>query len=148
MFILANSNNIPDGIAILLMFVMIIITIGLGALIFWLIKRNMEKEKEESEVIVEDAVTKKQMEDSITQYIKKVDRFGALTLLYVDIDGFADLNEVFGREACDQILKEAATRIIRVLPYKASLCRYVNDELLVFIKDGLSLIAFLLSFDM
>ena len=135
MFILANSNNIPDGIAILLMFVMIIITIGLGALIFWLIKRNMEKEKEESEVIVEDAVTKKQMEDSITQYIKKVDRFGALTLLYVDIDGFADLNEVFGREACDQILKEAATRIIRVLPYKASLCRYVNDEFLIFIKD-------------
>lgn len=135
MFILANNNDIPEGIAILLMFVALIVTIGLGFLFFWLIKRNMEKEKEESEVIVEDAVTKKQMEDSIVQYIKKVDRFGALTLLYVDIDGFADLNEVFGREACDQILKEAATRIIRVLPYKASLCRYVNDEFLIFIKD-------------
>ncbi len=136
MNILATTANTMDGgIAILLMFVALIITGGLGFLFFWLIKRNMEKEKEESEVIIEDAITKKQMEDSITQYIKKVDRFGALTLLYVDIDGFADLNEVFGREACDQILKEAATRIIRVLPYKASLCRYVNDEFLIFIKD-------------
>ena len=75
------------------------------------------------------------MEDSIKQYIKKVDRFGALTLMYVDIDGFGDLNEVFGRETCDQILKEMASRLLRMLPYKASLCRYQNDEFLIFIKD-------------
>ena len=58
MYILANE--IPDGVAILLMFVALLITVGLGFLFFWLIKRNMEKEKEESEVIIEDAVTKKQ----------------------------------------------------------------------------------------
>lgn len=124
-----------NGAAILLTFVAIFVTLGLGYLFFFLIKRNIAKEKEESEIIVEDAITRRQMEDSINLYIKKVDRFGAFTLMYVDIDGFADLNEVFGQEACDQILKETATRIIRVLPYKASLCRYQNDEFLVYIKD-------------
>jgi diguanylate cyclase (GGDEF)-like protein len=104
-------------------------------LFYWLIKRNIRKEKEESEVIVEDVVTRRAMEDSVRNYIKKVDRFGAMTLMYVDIDGFADLNEVFGKVACDLMLKEIATRILRVIPYNASVCRYQNDEFMVFIKD-------------
>ena len=129
MFLLNN------GAAILLTFVFIFITIGLSALILFLIKKDIRRQREESEIIVENAVTRRAMETSIAQYIKKVDRFGALTLMYVDIDGFADLNEVFGHETCDQILKEMASRILRVLPYKASLCRYENDEYLIFIKD-------------
>ncbi len=126
---------LDDGAAILLTFVFLLITILLGVLLAFLIRRNLKKEKEESSVIVENAITKKAMVEQINQYIKKVDRFGALTLMYIDIDGFSDLNEVFGQETCDQILKEMATRILRILPYKASLCRYENDEFLVFIKD-------------
>lgn len=128
-------ENINDGLAIVLTLVAILVTIGLGVLFFFLIRRNILKEKEEHDVIVENAVTQRAMVDSINQYIKKVDRFGALTLYYVDIDGFGDLNEVFGTEACDQMLKEVASRILRVLPYKASLCRYKNDEFLIFVKD-------------
>lgn len=124
-----------NGAAILLTFLFILITIGLSVLFLFLIRRNINRAKEEHEVIVENAVTKRYMEDSIRQYIKKVDRFGALTLMYVDIDGFGDLNEVFGHEACDQILKEMAARLLRILPYKASLCKYMNDEFLIFIKD-------------
>lgn len=131
---LAN-DTMDSGAAILLTFVFVLLTIGLSVLVFFLIRRNIKREKEEHEVIIENAVTKRYMEDSIKQYIKKVDRFGALTLMYVDIDGFGDLNEVFGQEACDQVLKEMAARILRVLPYKASLCRYENDEFLIFIKD-------------
>ncbi len=128
-------ENINDGLAIVIMLIAVLVTIGLGVLIFFLIKRNIIKEREEHDVIVENAITQRAMVDSIKQYIKKVDRFGALTLYYIDIDGFGDLNDVFGAEACDQILKEIAARILRVLPYKASLCRYKNDEFLVFIKD-------------
>ena len=124
-------------------FFTILIVLGitlLGALFLFLIRHNMRKDKEASEVIVENAITKKAMEESISGYIKKVDRFGALALMYIDIDGFADLNEVFGRDTCDELLKEIANRILRALPYKASLCRYENDEFLVFIKDDISLI--------
>ena len=45
------------------------------------------------------------------------------------------MNEIFGKKACDEILVEVANRILRVLPYKASLTRYTNDEFLIFIKD-------------
>ena len=128
-------SQMDSGAAILLTFIFVLLTIGMGAILFFLIRRNVRREKEEHEVIIENAVTKRYMEDSIKQYIKKVDRFGALTLMYVDIDGFGDLNEVFGKEACDQVLKEMAARILRVIPYKASLCKYDNDEYLIFIKD-------------
>ena len=124
-----------DGAAILLTCLFVLLTIGLAALIFFLIRRNIRVAKEEHEVIIENAVTRRYMEESIKSYIKKVDRFGALSLMYIDLDSFGDLNEVFGTEACDQILKEMAARILRVIPYKASLCRYTNDEYLVFIKD-------------
>ena len=126
---------IDDGAAILLTFVVLIIIIGLSVVFFFLIKRNLRIEREEHEIIVENAITRNQMISSIGQYIKKVDRFGALTLMYIDIDGFSDLNEVFGEETCDQILKEMATRILRILPYRASLTRFENDEFLVFIRD-------------
>ena len=124
-----------NTVAILLSFLFIFITIGLCALLLFFIRRNVKQMKEEHEIIVENAVTRRYMESNIKQYIKKVDRFGALTLMYVDIDGFGDLNEVFGVETCNQILKEMAARILRIIPYKASLCRYENDEFLIFIKD-------------
>ena len=130
-----NILEMETGPAIVLTFVAILVTLGLSAGCFFLIRRNIRKEKEASQIIVENAVTKKAMEESIRGYIKKIDRFGAFTLLYIDIDGFGDLNEVFGHDACDQLLKEVANRIIRVLPYKASITRYVNDEFLVFVKD-------------
>ncbi len=130
-----NILEMETGPAIVLTFVAILVTLGLSAGCFFLIRRNIKKEKEASQIIVENAVTKKAMEESIRGYIKKIDRFGAFTLLYIDIDGFGDLNEVFGHDACDQLLKEVANRIIRVLPYKASITRYENDEFLVFVKD-------------
>ena len=120
---------------IVITFVEVIGLILLGALFLYLVRRNILKDKEASEVIVENAITKKAMEDAIKGYIKRVDKFGAFTLMYVDIDGFGDLNEVFGRDTCDQLLKEVAQRILRVLPYKASLTRYRADEFLVFVKD-------------
>ena len=124
-----------DGAAILLTFVALAVIIILSVIFFFLIKRNLRLEREEHEIIVENAITRNQMISAIEQYIKKVDRFGALTLMYIDIDGFSDLNEVFGEDTCDQILKEMATRILRILPYRASLTRYENDEFLVFIRD-------------
>jgi len=124
-----------DGAAILLTWIVILITIGAAFGLFFLIKRNIKMDKVEHDVIIDNAVTRRYMEDSIKSYIKKVDRFGALSLIYIDLDGFGDLNEVFGQEACNQMLKEMAARILRVLPYQATLCRYENDEYLVFVKD-------------
>ena len=39
--------DINDGAAIVIVFVALIITVGLGFLFYWLIRRNIRKEKEE-----------------------------------------------------------------------------------------------------
>ena len=127
--------KIEDSVAILLTFVAVFVTIGVCFLIYLLIRRNLRREKEESEIITEDAISKRQMIESIKNYIKKVDKFGAFVLMYVDLDDFGQYNEMFGQVACDNMLKEVAMRILRVLPNKASLTRFENDEFLVFIKD-------------
>ena len=127
--------KIDDTSAILLTIVFVLLTIILGGLILVFIQRNILREKEEKNIIVENAISKRTMIESIKSYIKRIDRFGVFTLMSVDIDGFTDLNEVFGEKTCDQILRELAARILRVLPYKASLCRYDGDEFLIFIKD-------------
>jgi diguanylate cyclase (GGDEF)-like protein len=129
------AQAMDDGAAIVLTWLSVLVTIILGVVILLIIRRNIKLAKEEHDVIVENAITKRAMVDSIRQYIKKVDRFGAMTLISVDVDGFADVNEVFGEKTGDQLLKEMAARILRVLPYKASLCKYEGDEFLIFIKD-------------
>lgn len=129
--ILAMDN----GASILITCIVVVLTIGLGILIYIAIRKNLKHFKEEDEIIVENAVTKSQMIQSVQKHIKKVGNFGAATFLYIDIDSFHDLNDLFGTKACDEILKEMAVRILKVLPYKASLARYQNDEFLVFIKD-------------
>ena len=128
-------TKIDDSSAILLTIVFVLLTIAMGALLFFIIQKNIIREKEEKNIIVENAISKRNMVESIKSYIKKIDRFGVFTVMAVDIDGFGDLNEVFGEKTCDQILRELAARILRVLPYKASLCRYDGDEFLIFIKD-------------
>lgn len=129
------ATQLDDGSAILFTVLALVITLALCYLLYRLIKRNIRLQKEENDIIVENAITKKHMIESVKQYIKKVDRFGAMTLMHIDLDGFADVNEVFGEEACDIILKEVAARMLRTLPYKASLCRFDGDKFIVFLKD-------------
>ena len=127
--------EMKDSVAIVLTFVALGVIIILGTIFYFLIRRNIRKDKEANDVIVEDALSKKQMENSIKSYIKKVDKFGALSLLYVDIDSFSELKEIFGKEACDELLKEVAGRILRIIPTKSSLCRYYEDQFLIFLKE-------------
>ena len=60
MVLLNKINIMSAGTDILLLFVALLVTIGVSLLFLWLIRRNINKEKEASQVIVEDAVTKKQ----------------------------------------------------------------------------------------
>jgi len=51
---------------------------------------------------------------------------GALLLL--DLDGFKPINDQFGHEVGDQILKQVSTRFMRALPQGALLARLGGDE--------------------
>src|SRR6266849_9869860 len=59
-----------------------------------------------------------------------------LTLLYIDLDRFDDVNERFGRERADRILREAAVRISRDWPHGATLARLGGDDFAALVKGG------------
>ena len=123
------------GVTILLTCIFVLATIGIGVLLAFLIKKNVEHFKEEDDVIADNVLPKTQLVKDINKYIKKIGSFGAATLIYIDIDDFTDINEIFGTKAGDEILRNVAVRILRSLPYRASICKYKNDEFLVFIKN-------------
>lgn len=125
----------PDVNYILFMVVAIVCTIILGLFFLWRIKVNSKKMREESETILDETLSKNAIRTAIEKYIDKVGAYGACGVIYVDIDGFGDLNDALGYATCDDLLREIALRILKVIPFKASLSRYQNDEFMIFIRD-------------
>lgn len=110
----------------------------LSVLLFFLIKYNIKKFKEEVDTLNEKILSKSDINRSISSYIKKVGPFGDFTLIYIDIDNFGNLNDVFGHEQCDDFLYELSVRFTKRLPYHTVISKYNNDEFLIFIKENLS----------
>jgi len=54
-----------------------------------------------------------------------------LALLFIDLDGFKKINDTFGHEAGDQILKASAHRLQSITRDSNLLCRWGGDEFLV-----------------
>ncbi len=50
------------------------------------------------------------------------------SLLILDLDGFKEINDNYGHEVGDQLLRQVATRFSRVLPNQALLARLGGDE--------------------
>ena len=59
----------------------------------------------------------------------------SLSLAFVDIDRFLELNEAHGRAAGDAVLKEVANAIREKLPADTLACRYGGDEFLLLFPD-------------
>ena len=59
-----------------------------------------------------------------------------LALLYIDLDRFQDFNDLFGREAGDRVLHEAAVRILRACPRGTRLGRVGGDDFAAVVKGG------------
>ncbi len=134
----AELNDLSDSVIVLFSIIALIITLLLSYLFYRLIKANLIKLKEEAESLTESTLSKIEMRESIEYYIGKIGGFGVFSLLFFDIDNFTALNDLFGKEKCDNILAELANRIVKTLPYRASLARLQKDEFLIFIKDEYS----------
>ena len=71
----------------------------------------------------------------LTKALARSDRnSSALALLFIDLDGFKEINDVQGHEAGDQVLKEVATRMLELFRQNDTVGRIGGDEFAVIIE--------------
>ncbi len=88
-----------------------------------------------------DALTKipnrMQFQHLLQQAIARSAKNGTgVALLYLDMDGFKEVNDTFGHSAGDRALEVLSERLTRIVPREAVVGRLAGDEFAVFI-DGL-----------
>jgi diguanylate cyclase (GGDEF)-like protein/PAS domain S-box-containing protein len=59
----------------------------------------------------------------------------AVAVLFIDLDGFKPVNDSFGHEAGDDVLRQVAERVIRMLRPNEVLARVGGDEFIVLMPD-------------
>jgi diguanylate cyclase (GGDEF)-like protein/PAS domain S-box-containing protein len=57
-----------------------------------------------------------------------------LTLLYLDVDNFKEINDTFGHAAGDRVLETLSERLTRALPKESVIGRLAGDEFAVFLE--------------
>lgn len=74
--------------------------------------------------------------DRLSQALKKAKRKESrVGLLYLDLDRFKEINDSFGHEVGDKVLKSTATRLQHILRDSDTVSRLGGDEFTVIIED-------------
>lgn len=108
---------------------------------FGLISRDLTKRKAQEAMLVEMA-----LHDSLTGLPNRLafgERMTALlaetrsfSVLMIDLDGFKSVNDNFGHEAGDLVLRQAAARLSQALPEGGFVARLGGDEFALILAAG------------
>ena len=70
------------------------------------------------------------------RFISDIDKFRNGSILLMDLDGFKPVNDQFGHETGDEILKQVSSRFLKALPNNSLLARLGGDEFAVLTPVG------------
>ncbi len=72
------------------------------------------------------------LENAIDNAIRKKSQVG---LLFIDLDGFKQVNDMLGHDVGDQVLQEVAGKLIEIIKCNNTLARLGGDEFVILIDD-------------
>jgi diguanylate cyclase (GGDEF)-like protein/PAS domain S-box-containing protein len=76
------------------------------------------------------------LQQRLTQAIARAQRHSnSFAVVFVDLDGFKPINDNFGHEAGDRILRELGNRLIRILRLNDTAARVGGDEFVLLLED-------------
>jgi diguanylate cyclase (GGDEF)-like protein len=81
-----------------------------------------------------DLPNRAHLHDLITTELRRPDR-GAVAVLFLDVDGFKDVNDTLGHEVGDHLLRELATRLGSRTRAEDTVGRLGGDEFVVLCRD-------------
>lgn len=77
------------------------------------------------------------LRDRLRQTLASSERSGkAVALLYVDVDGFADLNHLLGSAGADNVLQAVAARLQPIVRAGDTIARWGADEFVIVLQDA------------
>lgn len=101
-----------------------------------LVIKDAKKNREEKTLLIDGIITKSEMNSIIATYMNRMGEGANFSLIYLDLDKFGDLVMAFGNKEADQILKNVAEKIKRVLPKNTYISKYKGDEFLLFFPQS------------
>lgn len=132
--ILENESNITAVGAIVLTVAAIIIAAVLIFLLIKGVKRQSFIISEDKSVLLETMLSKPRMREAINNYATRIGNYGTFSLFYIKIDEFDSLLNVVGEDACNQVVRAIAERLVRTYKGQANICQFERDTFLIFDK--------------
>ena len=99
-------------------------------------KKVLNYAKEQESRALHDSLTglanRQLLADRVSQAITHAQRnMNAMALLYIDLDGFKQINDTFGHDGGDLVLKLAASRLVATVRHEDTVARLGGDEFVI-----------------
>ena len=103
----------------------------------YLIDIESRKELEENLIhsVTHDTLTSLPNRKGMDKVINRMLKYEKGAVMFIDLDNFKRVNDIYGHESGDELIKKVADRIKSILPENAVLGRQSGDEFILVLKD-------------